>query len=235
MTSIESRSSHALALSLWLESWVESNVIPGAVLGLYNSNGEEIFYHECEHLSKEEENQQSSQFSEDASKVQKSKKFTKDSIFRIYSMTKPITAVAASILMERGLLSLDDEVSKYIPSFAQLSVLVGGTLDKPLLEPLKKPMTIYHLLTHTSGISYGIFSNSIFDQLLRRHIGENSSSIWFRDVPLSELCDKIAQTPLCFHPGDHFLYGLSSDVLGYIIEVISGKSLQSFFFEEIFE
>ena len=201
---------------LWLESWVQCGSIPGALLSIFDSNGRQLFYHE-------------------SSSTNNADKYDASSIFRVYSMTKPVTCFALMILVDRGIISVDDEVGKWIPSFHKCSVLTGGTIDEPLTEPLKEPMKIYHLLTHTSGISYGIFSNSLGDQLLCRNFGASNVKVWCETLSLSDLCDAIAKTPLCFQPGSKFLYGWSIDVVGHILEIASGLTLDEFFKKEIFE
>ncbi len=149
---------------------------------------------------------------------------TKDAIFRIYSMSKPITTVTAMMLVEEGKLKLDDPVSKYIPSFAKMQVGVekadpaGG---KPTLElvPARRPITIQDLMRHTSGITYGFFGSS----LVKTQYAEAGLS----DSKLNneEIADKIARLPLAFQPGTTWDYSHSTDVLGRVVEVVTGKSL----------
>lgn len=213
---------HGENLKSWLDSWVASGTLPGAVLGIYDSSGKEIFHHCVDNSS--------------FSFVNPSLKnvYDRDSIFRIYSMTKPVTTVAALILMERGVLSLDDPVSKWIPCFSKTKVFEGGTVDAPLLAECIQPLSIRHLMSQTSGITYGIFANHPSDQILRAKVGADSAN-WYCHTSLSELCEHIAETPLCFQPGTKFLYGLNTDVLGHVVEKASGGTLQEFFFKEIFE
>lgn len=198
----------------WLKGWVGGDNLPGAIVGVYNKKGEEICI--CNVQPKTQSN------------------YDRKTIYRIYSMTKPITTVAAMILIDRGLLSVEDEVSKYIPSFGKSTVYVNGSVESPATEPLKTSIRIYHLLTHTSGISYGIFSNHVCDQILRNNVGLDTIN-WFRNTPLDKLCDHFASTPLHFQPGTHFLYGFNTDILGRIIEIITGMTLRDFFMKEIFE
>jgi len=149
---------------------------------------------------------------------------TRDAIFRIYSMTKPITTVTAMMLVEEGRLKLDDPVSKYIPSFAKMQVGVekadpsGG---KPTLElvPVRRPMTVQDLMRHTSGLTYGFFGNSMVKTLY--------SEANLSDITRSneEVADKIATLPLAYQPGSTWDYSHSTDVLGRIIEVVTGKPL----------
>lgn len=152
---------------------------------------------------------------------------TKDSIFRIYSMSKPITSVAAMLLFEDGKFSLADPVSKYIPQLGGLKVGVekpdpsGG---KPTLElvPARRDMTIQDLFRHTSGLTYGFFGEG----LVRKMYVE--TKVW-NDYPSNaELVDRLAKLPLAHQPGTTWDYSHSTDVLGRVIEVISGQSLYQF-------
>jgi CubicO group peptidase (beta-lactamase class C family) len=202
----------------WMNSWIVGGSFPGALMGVYNKSGEELFYHEVD---------------QSILKIGEPKTYNRDSIFRIYSNTKPVTTVAALILMERGLLSLHDPISKFIPSFEHTKVFVSGTASEPVLEDLKTPLTIHHLMTHTSGIPYGIFSNSVSDQSIRDKVGDDWK-VWFMNTELEVLCDAIAKSPLVFQPGTSFLYGLNTDILGRVIEVVSGLKLDEFFLKEIF-
>jgi CubicO group peptidase (beta-lactamase class C family) len=154
-----------------------------------------------------------------------------DTIFRAYSMTKPITAVAALMLWEEGAFELKDPVSRYVPSFADARVWRGGTFLKPVTDPLMEPMAIWHLLTHTSGLTYGFVASHSVDELYRRAGFE-----W--GVPegadLEAVCDQLASLPLLFQPGSEWAYGHSTDVLGRVVEVASGMPLDQFFAERIF-
>jgi CubicO group peptidase (beta-lactamase class C family) len=152
---------------------------------------------------------------------------TRDAIFRIYSMSKPITSVSAMILFEEGKLALSDPVSKYIPKLGGLKVGVekpdpsGG---KPTLElvPSQRDMTIQDLLRHTSGLTYGFFGNTLVKKMYV------DSKVW-NDYPSNaELIDRLAKLPLANQPGTTWDYGHSTDVLGRLVEVITDKSLYEF-------
>jgi CubicO group peptidase (beta-lactamase class C family) len=151
---------------------------------------------------------------------------TPDTIFRLYSMSKPITSAAAMMLVEAGRLRLDDPVSKYIPAFADMKVGVqkSGENGKPALalEPLDRPITIEDLLRHTSGLTYGFYG----DSEVRRLYAE--ADLFNRDTDNAEFVDRIAKLPLAEQPGTLWDYGHSTDVLGRVIEVVSGKSLFGF-------
>jgi CubicO group peptidase (beta-lactamase class C family) len=151
---------------------------------------------------------------------------TDDTIFRLHSMTKPITSFAAMMLIDEGKLKLDDPVSKYIPSFGKAKVGVEKKLDndQKALEivPLDRPVTIRDLLLHTSGITYGFYG----DSMVRRAYG--NAQIYDGDFDNKEFAERIAQLPLEHQPGTVWDYGHSTDVLGRVIEVISGQSLLAF-------
>src|SRR5438477_2254702 len=151
---------------------------------------------------------------------------TADTIFRIYSMSKPITSVAAMMLVEDGKLSLDDPVSKYIPAFADVKVGVERRDQdgEPalVLEPLDRPITIEDLLRHTSGLTYGFYGDS---SVRKRYA---SVGLFNGDFDNAEFVGRIAKLPLAEQPGTRWDYGHSTDVLGRVIEVASGKSLFQF-------
>src|SRR2546421_1147893 len=148
---------------------------------------------------------------------------TADTIFRIYSMSKPITSVAAMMLVEDGKLSLDDPVSKYIPAFAGVKVGVDKRDQdgKPalVLEPLNRPITVEDLLRHTSGLTYGFYGDSAVRKLYV------NSDLFKDDFDNAEFAERLAQLPLAEQPGTLWDYGHSTDVLGRVMEVVSGKSL----------
>lgn len=151
---------------------------------------------------------------------------TADTIFRLHSMSKPITSFAAMMLVDEGKLKLDDPVSKYIPSFDKAKVgvekkLENGEKGLEIVAP-DKPVTIRDLLLHTSGITYGFYGNS----LVRRAYG--NADIYNGDFDNKEFADRIAQLPLEFQPGTMWDYGHSTDILGRVIEVVSGKTLLGF-------
>ena len=145
-----------------------------------------------------------------------------DSLFRIYSMSKPIVSMAAMILYEEGRFQLNDPVADYIPELADLKVLVDGNEVEA-----RRPMTIRHLLTHTSGLSYGFARDNVIDQRYREaNILSNKN--------LDEMIAHLGDIPLHFHPGTRWNYGISTDVLGALIERVSGQPLDEFLAERIF-
>jgi CubicO group peptidase (beta-lactamase class C family) len=154
-----------------------------------------------------------------------------DTVWRIYSMTKPITSVAAMMLYEEGALSLLDPVAKFIPSFADLSVYRHGMAAAPVTTRASNPMLVWHLMTHTSGLTYGFQQTNAVDEAYR-------AAGFFLDPPaehdLASACDVWAGLPLLFEPGTEWNYSVSTDVLGRIVEVVSGQPLDEFFAERIF-
>ncbi len=156
------------------------------------------------------------------------KPMTKDTIVRIYSMSKPITSVAVMMLYEQGKFKLDDPVSQYLPELKGLKVY-GETNDgKPDYKTPNREMTIRDLLRHTSGLTYGIFGNTPVDQMYRK-----AKIIGSRN--LSEMVKKLGEIPLLYQPGTRWHYGVSLDVLGHLIERVSGQKLDAFLQEHIFQ
>ena len=157
----------------------------------------------------------------------------KDHIFRLASMTKAITSVGVMILYERGLFQLNDPVSKYISEYADMRVVseVDANGDVSATVPATAQIKIIDLLTHTSGISYPFESSSVKKSYLDAGIIDGMTS---RDTTLAAQMKLLAAQPLLFEPGSEYAYGLNVDLLGYLIEVVSGKPLDQFFTEEIF-
>jgi CubicO group peptidase (beta-lactamase class C family) len=151
--------------------------------------------------------------------------------FRIYSMTKPVTAVAAMQLYEQGAFSLKDPVERFIPSFGDLRVYRDGPAPAVRTEPATRPALIWHLLTHTAGLTYGFHYAQPVDELYRA-----TGSEWAppEGKDLAECCDLWAGLPLLFEPGSEWNYSVASDVLGRVVEVVSGQSLDAYFDEHIF-
>ncbi len=152
-----------------------------------------------------------------------------DTIFRIYSMTKPITSVAIMMLYEEGRFQLNDPVSRFIPEFSNLKVFVKETESGPELADLKREMTIKHLLTHTSGLTYGFDPNSPVDVMYRK------AGVLDHNGTLEDMAQKLVKLPLLHQPGSVWHYSVSTDVLGYLVEVISGLSFDVFLEERIFK
>jgi CubicO group peptidase (beta-lactamase class C family) len=149
---------------------------------------------------------------------------TADTIFRIYSMSKPITSVAAMMLVDDGKLSLDDPLSKYIAPFADVKVAVEGAGQNAQLatEPLQRPITIEDLLRHTSGLTYGFYGDSPIRKLYAK------ANLFEGDVDNATFAERLAKLPLAEQPGTLWDYGHSTDILGRVVEVVSGQSLYRF-------
>ncbi len=153
----------------------------------------------------------------------------KDTIFRIYSMTKPITSVALMMLYEQGKFQLYDPVSRYIPAFAKTRVLRGyGYMGKELIEQ-DPPMTIHHLLTHTAGLSYGFFYDTPIDEMYRNSIFRSETAT------LEEKNIGMADLPLRFQPGTNWNYSIATDVCGYLVQVLADMPFEQYLQERIFD
>lgn len=158
-----------------------------------------------------------------------------NTIFRIYSLTKCVTSVAVMILIERGLLSLDDELGEYIPSFKNMKVYVSGSSMANLeTREAKRQITIRHLLSHQSGLTYGTSVNHVIDTLYQEEF-----SLGLFSYSMEEFVEKVSKLPLMFDPGDHFTYSVATDVLAFLIEKITLKeyslSYRDFIKTELFE
>jgi CubicO group peptidase (beta-lactamase class C family) len=145
-------------------------------------------------------------------------------VWRYYSMTKPITAVAALMLWEQGAFELKDPLAKYLPAFADQRVWRSGSVNNPRLDPVTEPVQLWHLLTHTSGLTEGFMHAHPVDELYRRAGFE-----WgYPDGTLDEVCTQLARLPLLFQPGTEWNYSSSFDVLGRLIEVVSGQPFDEY-------
>lgn len=154
-----------------------------------------------------------------------------DTVWRIYSMTKPVTSVAAMMLWEEGAFELADPISKWLPEFAQPRVYVGGPASRPVTVPATEPIRVWHLLTHTAGLTYGFHRVHVTDELHRLRGFELSAP---EGYDLAACVRGWAELPLTFQPGAEWNYSVATDVLGRLVEVISGKPLDVFFQERIF-
>jgi len=169
--------------------------------------------------------------------LERNKAMREDAIFRIYSMTKPITAVALMMLVEEGKIALDDEVQTFIPSWKNLGVYVSGipsltanTSGQFITAPPARRMKVIDLATHTSGLTYGFLYRTPVDAEYRRaKVGEFHSS-----GGLDAMVEQLSKLPLDFSPGDHWNYSLAIDVLGYLVQQISGQTFGEFLRTRIF-
>jgi CubicO group peptidase (beta-lactamase class C family) len=156
-----------------------------------------------------------------------------DALFRIYSMTKPITSTAVMMLFEEGRFRLSDPVCEYLPMFKNMQVIQCKPNGDYAFVPARRPITIRDLFTHSSGLSYGFDDKSIIDDLYRR-------KVWHKqernpDITLDEMIKAVADQPLAYHPGEAYRYSMAIDVLGYLVQVVSGKPFEVFLKERIFD
>lgn len=162
--------------------------------------------------------------------IEANKPMTKDSIFRIYSMSKPITGVAMMILLEQGKWQLNDPVAKHIPEFKDLKVYGGKDANgQTLLVPQTHPMTMRELMSHTAGFTYGFFSNTPVDALQRQ------ADVLNIDITLDEMIKRVAKLPLNTQPGAEWHYSISVDIQGYLVQKLSGMPFDQFLAKHLFE
>jgi CubicO group peptidase (beta-lactamase class C family) len=155
----------------------------------------------------------------------------RDTRWRIYSMTKPVTSVAAMMLYEEGAFELNDPITRWLPEFAETRVYVAGSSQKPVTAPQVEPIRVRHLLTHTSGLTYGFHHAHPVDAMYRAAGHEWATPA---GADSAEVCRQWAAIPLVFQPGSEWNYGVSTDVLGRLVEVVSGQPLDEFFEQRIF-
>jgi CubicO group peptidase (beta-lactamase class C family) len=162
--------------------------------------------------------------------VERNKPMRPDTIFRIYSMTKPLTSTAIMMLYEEGRFQLDDPISKFIPGFANPRVYAGGSRGKIDSVPAEREINFRDLLTHTSGLTYGFMESNPVDALYRAKDGVDFGTA---DTSLKQVVEKLATFPLIAQPGKAWNYSVASDVLGYLVEVISGQPFQVYLREKV--
>lgn len=161
--------------------------------------------------------------------IERNKSMNDDAIFRIYSMTKPITSIALMQLYEQGLFQLNDPLHRVIPSWKDQQVYVGGDgADMELARP-EQPVTFRHILSHMAGLSYGATNHPV-DKLYRE-----KRVVRGEGATLDTFVDKLAQVPLHFQPGSRWLYSYATDVCGHLVEALSGMPLDAYFEKHIFE
>ncbi len=159
--------------------------------------------------------------------IDSGKPMKRDTIVRIYSMAKPITSVAVMTLVEDGQLALDDPVAKHLPEFEDVKVFAGVDGGELQLAEPERAMTIRDLLRHTSGLTYGFFGNTAVDQRYRQ------ADVLSNRGTLADMVTKLGNLPLLYQPGNRFHYSVSTDVLGRVVEVVSGKDFDEFLQERI--
>lgn len=155
---------------------------------------------------------------------------SKDTLFRIFSMTKPVTSVAAMMLYEQARFRLDDPISKYLPELSDMDVWVGGTGGNLQTESAKSSITIKQIMTHTAGLTYAFTDpdSPLSDVYSKKDLDFNA-----KGSPLDQWIKDVGSTPLAFHPGDRWNYSIATDVLGHLIEKIADRPLDEFFTENI--
>ena len=170
--------------------------------------------------------------------VENNKKIEKDTIFRIYSMTKPITSVALMQLFEKGLFQLADPVSKFLPEFKNPKVFISGSYPHFMTRPADREISIRDLLTHTAGLTYGFHYRTNIDHAYRKvwsgPRGDNTD-FSFPPLNLENFSQSIASLPLEFSPGDKWNYSVATDICGRLVEVLSGMTLDVYFSKHIFK
>ena len=189
-----------------VESYINSSKIPGAITLIARRN--KVVHFEC--YGKMD--------------IEANKPMQEDTIFRIYSMTKPVTTVAMMMLYEQGYFQLDTPVSAFIPQFKDLEVFKSGTVENYSTVKPQREMIIADLLSHTSGLSYNFMNTSPVDAMYRA-VGIQGSST---PGTLQQLIDKLSRIPLLFSPGSQWCYSLSTEVVGYLVQIISGMRLDEF-------
>lgn len=205
-----------------LSGYVENEIIPGAI-ALIEQDGERLAQVRVGYLDVESETE-----------------LPQDAIFRLYSMSKPITSVGIMILVDEGKLKLNDPVEKYLPALGDMQVYVSGPVEKMITEPAARSITIADLLSHTSGIAYHFTGDTPVHQYYRKHGVMRDTPVGRtpEDGPpakdLDQLVERIGNAPLLYQPGTKFEYSYSTTVLGAVIEAVSGQSLDAFLEEKIF-
>jgi len=162
--------------------------------------------------------------------VERNKPVARDTLFRVYSMTKPMTSIALMQLYEQGRFLLDDPVHKYIPSWQNLRVYKAGVHPQFMTTPTERPMTIRDLLTHQSGLTYGFMNRTNVDAAYRALKLDGGGGL-----TLERLVDELSRLPLEFSPGTAWNYSVATDVVGYLVQVFSGMSLEDYFVEHLFK
>jgi CubicO group peptidase (beta-lactamase class C family) len=155
--------------------------------------------------------------------------FARDTLVRIYSMTKPLTTTAIMMLYEDGRFQLDDPIAAFLSAFANMRVFTGGSRAKPETVPAARDITFRDLLTHTSGLSYGFMDATPIDAIYR----DTGVDFQLSDLTLAEVADKAAAVPLLAHPGTAWNYSIATDIVGRLVEVMSGQPFDSFLTERV--
>lgn len=197
----------------WMHRWVDSGRLAGMVTVVMR-RGELAF---AETAGKAD--------------IERNRPMRPDTIFRFYSMTKPLTSTAIMMLYEEGHFQLDDPISKFIPAFANPRVYAGGSRGKIDSVPAEREITFRDLLTHTSGLTYGFMESNPVDALYRAKT--NGVDFQTADTSLKDLVERLGTFPLIAQPGKAWNYSVATDVLGYLVEVISGQPFQTYLKEKV--
>jgi len=198
-------------VSQWLQHQVSCGRLAGASV-LIGRRGEEVIFESAGVADKEPE-----------------RKFSRDTIVRIYSMTKPITTVAAMMLYEQGHFQLDDPIARYLPEFTDTEVWKGGGHAIDSTEAQESFITVRQLMNHTSGLTYDFMQSTPVDQ----HYRDNGIHFHQPDQTLAQMVKQLASAPLLCQPGTQWNYSVSTDVLGRLVEIWSGQSLREYFINNI--
>lgn len=198
-------------IGTWMQTYIDARRFAGASV-LVAQGGKEVYYHDC-----------------GLRDVEANQPWQRDTVARIYSMSKPVTSVAIMMLAERGVFHLDAPLSDFIPSFSDMYCLVEGATNIDQTEPCATP-TLHQLLTHTSGLSYGFNPGVLGAEMAAQHIEFRGDKL-----TMAQMADKLAALPLAFAPGSRWEYSVGTDILGRVIEVVTGKTLEQFFVGEIFD
>jgi CubicO group peptidase (beta-lactamase class C family) len=199
-------------ISAWMKAWVDSGKLPGLLVAVMRK-GELAF---AETYGKAD--------------VERNKPVRPDTLYRIYSMTKPLTSTAIMMLYEEGRFQLDNPISRFIPAFANSRVYVGGSRGKLDTIPAERDITFRDLLSHTSGLTYGFMEATPVDALYR---SKNGVDFQTATTSLKDVVEKLATFPLIAQPGKAWNYSVSTDVLGYLVEVISGQPFEKYLVENV--
>ena len=198
-------------IATWMQGYIDARRFAGASV-LIAQGGNEVYYHQTGQRD-----------------LAAGAPWERDTVARIYSMTKPVTSVALMMLSERGLFHLDAPVSEFIPAFSDMQCLVPGATHIDQVAACATP-TLHQLLTHTAGLSYPFNPGPLGEAMAEQNIVFGAGQ-----GRLSDMCDTVAALPLAFAPGSRWEYSVAIDVLGRVVEVVSGKTLEQFFVDEIFD
>lgn len=203
-------------IKVLIDSYVHTGLYPGLIVGVFDDTGKEVLVHSARCSDSEQLYDKQS------------------TMFRVHSITKPLTTISLMILEERGLLSLSDNISKYLPELTNMTVLVKGSVGDYETTPAVTPLTFTHLLTHTSGTTYG-FGRRPIDKIFLHKLGDLNHWSEFGHRSAAEFLQAVASSPLLFQPGTGWEYGINYELLGIVIERASGRPYKDFVQTEIFD